>query len=103
MKQVSKVKLVVVLMAALTMSSCKSKNSNSNQNESKIMKEKKETYVLVHAAWLGGWQWGHAMTCKGTKRRAVRLLHSIVGNYCIKEKFHVRWIFTTGLQKQTIV
>ncbi|CAI8448414.1 MAG: Pyrethroid hydrolase [Polaribacter sejongensis] len=58
MKQVSKVKLVVVLMAALTISSCKSKNSNSNQKERKIIKEKKETYVLVHAAWLGGWQWG---------------------------------------------
>ena len=28
---------------------------NNNKNNSKM--NKKETYVLVHAAWLGGWQW----------------------------------------------
>ena len=28
---------------------------NNNKNNSKM--NKKETYVLVHSAWLGGWQW----------------------------------------------
>jgi len=29
---------------------------NNNQNNSKM--NNKETYILVHSAWLGGWQWG---------------------------------------------
>lgn len=32
-------------------------NAKKTQKENKIMKTQKETYVLVHSAWLGGWQW----------------------------------------------
>lgn len=32
-------------------------NAKTTKKESKIMDTQKETYVLVHSAWLGGWQW----------------------------------------------
>lgn len=32
-------------------------NEKTTQEESKTIKPQKETYVLVHSAWLGGWQW----------------------------------------------
>ncbi|MDY8137203.1 alpha/beta hydrolase [Aquimarina sp. 2201CG5-10] len=32
-------------------------NSQNNLKKSKIMSTEKQTYVLVHSAWLGAWQW----------------------------------------------
>ena len=42
-----------MLLALLT--SCN--NSKANLTDEKSIKTKKETYVLVHSAWLGAWQW----------------------------------------------
>ena len=42
-------------MTIVLLTSCNS--AKTTQKESEIMEEQKETYVLVHSAWLGGWQW----------------------------------------------
>lgn len=44
-----KTKIIALCMIALTMGSC--------SDDENTTKEKKETYVLVHSAWLGAWQW----------------------------------------------
>ncbi len=53
---VTSISLMMVLM-----SNCNSAKANQNEK----METKKETYVLVHSAWLGGWQWDNvAQTLK---------------------------------------
>ncbi len=51
-----KLKLVAVfLIGIITFSN--GANNNVNPKKGNIMETKKETYVLVHSAWLGAWQW----------------------------------------------
>ncbi len=48
--------ITICFMVALA-TSCQ--NSKTTQKKSELNKSQKETYVLVHSAWLGGWQWKH--------------------------------------------
>ena len=45
------------LMLFASCSSTATKEEQNSSNEMKIEEMKKETYVLVHSAWLGAWQW----------------------------------------------
>ncbi|MDA0779297.1 MAG: alpha/beta hydrolase [Bacteroidetes bacterium] len=49
------------LLAVLLFASCTCSNPKNNQKEttatSNVKTEKHQTYLLVHSAWLGGWQW----------------------------------------------
>ncbi len=45
------------LMLFASCSSTATKEEQNTSNEMKIEEMKKETYVLVHSAWLGAWQW----------------------------------------------
>ncbi|EZH72853.1 hypothetical protein ATO12_22250 [Aquimarina atlantica] len=51
-----KLKLVAVFLIGIVTFS-NGANNNVNTKKSNIMETKKETYVLVHSAWLGAWQW----------------------------------------------
>lgn len=59
MKKLSSVFLASICMVFLASCSFFSDHSESNDSKQiKIEEEmKKETYVLVHSAWLGAWQW----------------------------------------------
>lgn len=52
---------VTTLLAVLLVVGCTCTNPKKNQKEntttSNIKAEKHQTYMLVHSAWLGGWQW----------------------------------------------
>ena len=50
-----RLKFISICLMIVLLTSCN--NSKTNQKENKIMTTQKETYVLVHSAWLGGWQW----------------------------------------------
>ncbi|WP_200822827.1 alpha/beta fold hydrolase [Aquimarina sp. AU58] len=51
-----KLKLVAVFLIGIVTFS-NGANNNVNTKKGNIMETKKETYVLVHSAWLGAWQW----------------------------------------------
>lgn len=46
--------LIITLISSLPINA---QTNNSIKIESNVMKSAKETYLLVHSAWLGGWQW----------------------------------------------
>ena len=50
----TKLRIIAICMMTLAISCNNAQTTNKN---SKIMETKKETYVLVHSAWLGAWQW----------------------------------------------
>jgi len=47
--------IISICLMIVFVTSCN--NAKTTPKESKIMKTQKQTYVLVHSAWLGGWQW----------------------------------------------
>ena len=51
----TRLKIISVCAIVVLMTSCD--RTKKTQKESKFIKPQKETYVLVHSAWLGGWQW----------------------------------------------
>jgi len=50
-----RLKIISICMIVVLMTSCD--RTKKTQKKSKFIKPQKETYVLVHSAWLGGWQW----------------------------------------------
>lgn len=46
--------LIITLISSLP---TKAQTNNLIKTESNVMTSAKETYLLVHSAWLGGWQW----------------------------------------------
>tara|TARA_B110000902_G_scaffold35992_1_gene38117 strand:- start:20383 stop:21234 length:852 start_codon:yes stop_codon:yes gene_type:complete len=53
-QKMTKTKIIAICIMALTTMSCNTSQTSTEKTETM---NKKETYVLVHAAWLGGWQW----------------------------------------------
>jgi len=51
------IRLKFISTCIITVLAISCNNAKTTQKKSKIMKTKKETFVLVHSAWLGGWQW----------------------------------------------
>ncbi len=51
----TQLKFISICLIMILTAGCN--NAKTNQKKSKIMETQKETYVLVHSAWLGGWQW----------------------------------------------
>ncbi|MGC6470667.1 MAG: alpha/beta fold hydrolase [Flavobacteriales bacterium] len=52
--------LLISVLSAFLFVSCSSSTCSKeeeNSNEMKVEEMKKETYVLIHSAWLGAWQW----------------------------------------------
>lgn len=52
--------LLISVLSAFLFVSCSSSTCSKeeeNSNEIKVEEVKKETYVLIHSAWLGAWQW----------------------------------------------
>ena len=50
-----RLKFITLCMVIVMGTSCQ--NLKKTQKKSELNKPPKETYVLVHSAWLGGWQW----------------------------------------------
>ena len=50
-----RLKFITLCMVIAMGASCQ--NSKKTPKKSELNKSPKETYVLVHSAWLGGWQW----------------------------------------------
>ena len=53
-----RLKLSISLLALALFAGCTNSENVKNQLEKDVSEVKKETYVLVHAAWLGAWEWG---------------------------------------------
>ena len=52
------INLFFILLTVGWATSCSTeKNSQTNLNHQNSTKMEKETFVLIHSAWLGGWQW----------------------------------------------
>jgi len=51
------IRLKFISTCIITVLAISCNNAKTTQKKSKIMKTKKETFVLVHSASLGGWQW----------------------------------------------
>jgi len=66
---------VVVIGLITTLLSSLSINAQANntiKTESNLMNTTKETYLLVHSAWLGGWQWqGVAAALEGEGHQVI--------------------------------
>ena len=50
-----RLKFIALCMVIVMGTSCQ--NLKKTPKKSELNKPPKETYVLVHSAWLGGWQW----------------------------------------------
>ena len=50
-----RLKIISISLMIVLVTSCN--NAKTTQKKSEIMETQKETYVLVHSAWLGAWQW----------------------------------------------
>ena len=66
-----RLKLSISLLALALLAGCTNSTNVQTPTQESISEVKKETYILVHAAWLGAWEWGSVAENLREKGHAV--------------------------------